>query len=503
VTDDNGATDIDTTTVTVTSNQPPVASFTVSHESPETNQTITFNASSSSDAEDAIKSYNWTFGDGTTETGMIVYHSYLSNNTYSVTLTVTDNGGLTDTETKNVTVTVTKLDGQDVTNPTAVAGDDQRVNSSAVVTFDASASTDNVGIINYAWDFGDGTTGAGVEATHTYTKEGTYNVTLTVEDAVGNICTDVCIITVERIDDENGERTPLPLSSVATAAVFGTVVAVASQAAISFVSRLTIPNWLSEFLQMFGGDVFEELDEKKLKKRKKAPLISKRELASISCSAVIMTVAFCFVEVNGLPYFLDSSVLAAVIPYVLLAVFAENVVELLVEDLCARMCSVYTKVKFWVYGLVMFLISSFIFRFPIGSPLIIRYQSEEIPNRKKGLIILSKLLILLTLTLPFYILYMRGFTILGDAGLLLTLMTVFYYFIPLKPIAGKAVFDYQKAVSLLAVVSTGTLFFSFTLNLLPRITYFIAGIFSLPLAAISVYLLSKSPTEATKKTENM
>lgn len=54
------------------------------------------------------------------------------------------------------------------------------------VHFDASASTDPDGqIIQYNWDFGDGTTGSGVTVTHVYAKEGVFTVTLTVIDDRG------------------------------------------------------------------------------------------------------------------------------------------------------------------------------------------------------------------------------------------------------------------------------------------------------------------------------
>jgi hypothetical protein len=169
----------------------------------------------------------------------------------------------------------------------------------------------------------------------------------------------------------------------------------------------------------------------------------------------------------------------------------ENVVEVFAEALCARICKVYRQVKLWLYGFVLFLISSLLFRFPTGSPIITRYQSGKISNRKKGLLIIAKLLMLLTLAFPFAGLYMLGFTILGDTGLLMTLMTVFYYCIPLKPIVGKAVFDYKKWLSALALVSTGILFFSFALNLLPHTVYLVTGAVSLVLVIVTLYLLSK------------
>jgi large repetitive protein len=54
------------------------------------------------------------------------------------------------------------------------------------VTFNASASTSPNGpIVDYTWDFGDGTTAGGVSVNHTYTEKGVYEVTLTVEDEAG------------------------------------------------------------------------------------------------------------------------------------------------------------------------------------------------------------------------------------------------------------------------------------------------------------------------------
>ncbi len=87
----------------------------------------------------------------------------------------------------------------DTIPPVAVAGPDQTVNEGDLVTFDGSASSDNVGIVSYSWDF-DLTDGIQEDAigsivTHTYGDDGIYIVTLTVKDAVGNSDTDTLTVT--------------------------------------------------------------------------------------------------------------------------------------------------------------------------------------------------------------------------------------------------------------------------------------------------------------------
>jgi len=81
--------------------------------------------------------------------------------------------------------------------PTAVA--QARPNPAVVgeeVTFDGSASTDDASGLTYEWAFGDGGTGTGQVAHHTYTAAGQYDATLTVTDAGGLDDTDVVTVTV-------------------------------------------------------------------------------------------------------------------------------------------------------------------------------------------------------------------------------------------------------------------------------------------------------------------
>ena len=104
VTDNGGATDSDTVAVTVEANKAPTADAGP-NRSACVNETVTFNGSGSSDPDGTIALYEWDFGDGTNETIVTPTHVYKTSGTYTVNLTVTDNGGLTDTNTTMVTVT--------------------------------------------------------------------------------------------------------------------------------------------------------------------------------------------------------------------------------------------------------------------------------------------------------------------------------------------------------------------------------------------------------------
>ena len=82
----------------------PVALFNYSPSEPAVGETVTFNASASYDNDGYVESYDWDFGDGATDTGMIVTHVYATADTYLITLNVTDNDGLTCTSTQSITV---------------------------------------------------------------------------------------------------------------------------------------------------------------------------------------------------------------------------------------------------------------------------------------------------------------------------------------------------------------------------------------------------------------
>ncbi|MBI5391840.1 PKD domain-containing protein [Candidatus Woesearchaeota archaeon] len=146
------------------------------------------------DGSGYIVSYEWDFtGDGITDaTGVNPTFTFPGNGDYTATLTVTDNDGLTDTDSATVHIFVYTLPDFDF-QPTADCGGPYAGSVDESIAFDGSGSFINMLPVTYAWDFGDGSTSTEEDPTHMYSAEGTYAVTLTVTDTDGD--TDSCSTT--------------------------------------------------------------------------------------------------------------------------------------------------------------------------------------------------------------------------------------------------------------------------------------------------------------------
>ena len=178
------------------SNAQPSASFTVIADKP---LTATFDASASGD-DGQIKLYSWDFGDGTSlelPTPGPLQRAYAEPGIHTVTLKVTDDSGLSATISRDITILpdgaapVASFTASTVRGPAPLA-----------VTFDPGASTDDVGIVSYDWDFGDGTTQqttSGTPVSKSYATPGSYPVTLTVADGAGHTARQSLSITVDAV----------------------------------------------------------------------------------------------------------------------------------------------------------------------------------------------------------------------------------------------------------------------------------------------------------------
>jgi hypothetical protein len=78
--------------------------FTYSPEDPVADEELTFDASESYDADGAIISYEWDFGEGNTSIGEIVTHAYSVPGEYFVSLVVVDNDGVVSSYSRTIQV---------------------------------------------------------------------------------------------------------------------------------------------------------------------------------------------------------------------------------------------------------------------------------------------------------------------------------------------------------------------------------------------------------------
>ena len=161
-------------------------------------EAVIFDSGGSYDPDGTIVSYVWDFGDSAvgklarSAAESTVAHTYQAAGTYQVTLTVTDDAGLSSTAQHPIQVQ------EKATNqpPVAVINGPDTVMVNQRAIFDSGDSHDPDGtIVSYVWDFGDSAASLSTRSAsagestmaHVYASPGTYQVTLTVGDNGGLI----------------------------------------------------------------------------------------------------------------------------------------------------------------------------------------------------------------------------------------------------------------------------------------------------------------------------
>ncbi len=202
-------------------NIPPTAAFTISSQAGQVPFAVNFSAVLSEDEDGVIIQFEWDFGDGTSGSGENVTHTYTTAGTFTVVLRVTDDDGETASNSKTLYVSPAEPAG-----PTASFTASPTSGTSPMTVYvDASASSYDAGVIfQYVWNWGDGSTGYGKTASHTYFSTGAQTYTLT--------------LTVNATDGKTGTATRS--ISVTAAAVGGTPTAGAPSARFAIVDNVAI-----------------------------------------------------------------------------------------------------------------------------------------------------------------------------------------------------------------------------------------------------------------------
>ena len=176
-------------------NDAPVADITADPTAGVLPLEVAFDGSASYDPDGTIVSYDWDFGDGVVAAGPIVSHTYAAAGTYTARLTVTDNDELTGSAIESIRV----IEPSEAPQAEFVFSPSTGIYP-CVITFDAGSSHDPDGtIVQYSWNFGDGGHASGRVVTHTYSRWGTFFISLTVRDDSDVTDTKVSSIEIRRL----------------------------------------------------------------------------------------------------------------------------------------------------------------------------------------------------------------------------------------------------------------------------------------------------------------
>jgi gliding motility-associated-like protein len=181
VTSSNGCSD--TLTQVVNAHYIPVAAFNLPAPCLP-GGTYFYDASTVSSS--SVNTWNWNFGDGSSDTSQNPVHLYSVAGPYTVVLTVTSGFGCSDDTTANVTI----LPGPDA----SFTASPSSANLFVDINFTDTSVPNGSPLSSWFWSFADGDTTSVQNPVHQYDVEGQFDVTLVVTDEAG--CVDTAIVMV-------------------------------------------------------------------------------------------------------------------------------------------------------------------------------------------------------------------------------------------------------------------------------------------------------------------
>jgi PKD repeat protein len=199
----DGDKSVDSDVFTVYLNIPPKADFYINNKTdltpldhqPGVGELVNFDGSLSIDPNDDTNNdgvilfpevdsleYSWSFDDGTTEEGKVVTHAFAEIGDHTITLTVSD-GEISASKTRHLIILEGNLPPIPVLAISPISAP-----THYAITFKSSDSYDpdvNDDVVKFKWIFGDGYESSEPDTSHSYDKEGVYQILLTVTDRRG------------------------------------------------------------------------------------------------------------------------------------------------------------------------------------------------------------------------------------------------------------------------------------------------------------------------------
>ena len=167
-------------------------------------------------------------------------------------------------------------------------------------------------------------------------------------------------------------------------------------------------------------------------------IITSYEIVTYILAFLVLTLAFAYVKAPTLTEIL------IVIPTILLTSIVVEFTKNYLLTIVARYKGLWTEHRLWYFGTILFIISSLAFRVPFSEPGRLVHKEGTATKRIHGLLAMGKVLITLALAGVFTLVFLSGFTLIGNIGIVMCLTSALVESIPIPPMNGKEIYDWNK-----------------------------------------------------------
>jgi hypothetical protein len=195
----------------------------------------------------------------------------------------------------------------------------------------------------------------------------------------------------------------------------------------------TVKKWLADSIS----------SRRKIKIEEKAGsrfIPTRIEIVSYAVTMAVLTLCFAYAKSPTLTQIVES------IPLILATSIITDFVKNYLITSISRHMGVWTEHRAWYLGLTLFSFSSILFKVPFSSPSRLAHYSPKMTKRINGLLSSLSIIFAFVFASVFAALYMIGFTLIGNVGLIMCLTGVLFDVLPIPPLGGKSVFDWNKRV---------------------------------------------------------
>lgn len=155
---------------------------------------------------------------------------------------------------------------------------------------------------------------------------------------------------------------------------------------------------------------------------------------------MIMTLAFSYAKAQSLMLILF------LIPQTLFTSVLIDIVTLVAVKAVARNHKVWAQCRLSFFCVSVFLLSTVLFKTPLASPKRIYYQAPGFTKRTDGVISATKVIVALVLSAVFSFFLFKGYTLIGNMGLVMCTTLALFDTIPIAPMNGKSIYSWNKLI---------------------------------------------------------